>query len=139
MTFIVIVLTGTLLHCTLAYMQRHQVRVLRKLSALESIMKTAKCFNISHNLKRLFSRSVQQRRQHQLDTSFISGLRALLIIGSVFVHSHTFLSVYLLSQVSVFEKNFSFYLHYKSEHPLRYNLIYRSFLLVDLFFVLRFD
>ncbi|KAH9398011.1 hypothetical protein TYRP_019385 [Tyrophagus putrescentiae] len=133
---LLIVFTGTILHCALSYLRLSNVKLVTESPVLQTTLNTARCFNVQYNLKRLFSGKSLQHRRQELDTSFINGLRALLILGTLYVHSHTFLSVYLFSTVSVFEKNFSFYVKYKKEHPLRYNLVYRSFLLVDLFFVL---
>lgn len=135
---LLIVFTGTILHCALSYLRWSNIKLVSESPVLQTTLNASRCFNVQYNLKRLFSSSRQQHRRQELDTSFINGLRALLILGTVYVHSHTFLSVYLFSTVSVFEKNFSFYVKYKEEHPLRYNLIYRSFLLVDLFFILRY-
>ena len=136
---LLIVFTGTILHCALSYLRLSNVKLVTESPVLQTTLNTARCFNVQYNLKRLFSGRALQHRRPELDTSFINGLRALLILGTLYVHSHTFLSVYLFSTVSVFEKNFSFYVKYKKEHLLRYNLVYRSFLLVDLFFVLRYS
>lgn len=122
-------------NCVYLLLKKARFNLVCNLPTYQRIIGFVKCFSITHNIGRLFSEPVNVEEAH--DLRFLYGLRALMITGSVFVHSHTFLSVYLLSRVSIFQKERSFFEQYKMNHPLRYNFLYRSFLLVDIFFVLR--
>lgn len=99
------------------------------------MLKFIDCFNIESNMRSLFKvESKEKLSRHAFDLRFIHGMKAVIMLATVYVHSAIFLTIIHFSKVSPFTRFPTFFYQMEKTFGLFHGSFVQGFMLVDVFF-----
>lgn len=102
------------------------------------LFKFIDCFNIEKNLRLLFKvDSKEKLARHAFDLRFVHGMKAVIMLSTVYVHTAAFFTILHFGKLSTFSRFPTFFYQMEEMFTIAHGSVVRGFMLVDVFFNMR--